>query len=119
VRVALLRPLVWTAGFLETSLGKHPEQLRWDRLVEHILSAADQRFVEIDMRQGQMVAGPASCGHPAVLRSTRQFLSRVMSKQRATGIVVPPHGSPETDPGREEAERELKAYHPTGGRASS
>ena len=41
VRVTLLRPLVWMAGFLETSLGKHLEQLRWDRLVEHILSAAD------------------------------------------------------------------------------
>src|SRR5919106_3237299 len=79
VRVALLRPLVWTAGFLETSLGKHLEQLRWDRLVEHILSAADQRFVEIDMRQGQMVAGPASCGHLAALRSTRQSLSRALS----------------------------------------
>jgi hypothetical protein len=78
-RVALLRPLVWTAGFLETSLGKHLEQLRWDRLVEHILSTADQRFVEIDMRQGQMVAGPASCRHLAALRSTRQSSSRAMS----------------------------------------
>jgi hypothetical protein len=80
VRGALLRPLVWTAGFLETSLGKHLEQLRRDRLVEHILSAADQRFVEIDMRRGQMVAGPASCGHLAALRSTRQSLSRAMSR---------------------------------------
>jgi hypothetical protein len=112
VRVTLLRPLVWTAGFLETSLGKHLEQLRRDRLVEHILSAAGQRFVEIDMRQGQMVAGPASCGHLAVLRSTRQFLSRAMSSNARRGIVLPPDGSPETDPGREEAERELEAYHP-------
>jgi hypothetical protein len=79
VRVTLLQPLVWTAGFLETSLGKHLEQLRRDRLVEHILSTPDQRFVEIDMRQGQMVAGPASCGHLAALRSTRQPLSRAMS----------------------------------------
>jgi hypothetical protein len=28
------------------------------------------------------------------------------------GIVVPPDRSPETDPDREEAERELEAYHP-------
>jgi hypothetical protein len=58
VRVAVLRPLVWTAGFLETSFGKHLEQLRRDRLVEHILSAADQRFVEIDMRRARWSPGP-------------------------------------------------------------
>jgi hypothetical protein len=58
VRVALLRPLVWTAGFLKTSLGKHLEQLRGDRLVEHILSAADQHFVEIDMRQTRWSPDP-------------------------------------------------------------
>jgi hypothetical protein len=79
VRVALLRPLAWTAGFLETSLGKHLEQLRRDRLIERIISAVDQRFVEIDMRRGQMVAGPVSCGHLAALRSARQSLSRAMS----------------------------------------
>jgi hypothetical protein len=108
VRGALLRPLVWTVGF-----SKHLEQLRGDRLVQHILSTATERFVEVGIRRDQMVDGPASRGprrspfHGAILGA---ILVRTNVKERATGIVVPPDGSPEaTDPRPSRRPSELDA----------
>jgi hypothetical protein len=88
VRLALLGPLVWTVD-----LSKHLEQLRGDRLVEHSLSDLTQRWVEVHIRRGQMVDGPASCGprrspfHGAILGA---IVIRINVDERATDIVVPP-----------------------------
>jgi hypothetical protein len=90
VQVAWRRPLVCTVGFIEILVGKRLEQLRGDRLVEHILSAMAQGFLDAYIRRGQMVDGPASCGHLAALRSKGLSWSRPNVEERATGIDVPP-----------------------------
>jgi hypothetical protein len=105
----LLRPLVWTVRFLEIPVGKHLEQLRGDRLVEHILAAADQRFVEVDMRGRQMVDGPASREprRPAFHKiSSRRPMSR---NERRASLFRHMNRRKQLIQAVEEAERELDA----------